>query len=456
MIKRFIYCTGIICFVSLSLVISNSLAQEKQVAVTIYQNNLGLVHDVRTMDLTKGHQEIHFTDVASGIDPTSVHFKSLTVPDAVALLEQNYEYDLISGEKILQKYIDQVVQMFTKEGKIFEGKLLSVGGNAVLETKAGGIQSVSMANVQNIDFPKLPAGLITRPTLVWLLSSTKAGKHLMETSYLTEGIDWHAEYVAAVSDEETKMDLSAWVSINNQSGTDYENARLKLVAGDVHRAVSPQPKRHDYAERRTMQAAPPQFEEKAFFEYHLYTLQRASTIRNNQIKQLSLFPTATMPFKKKYEYDGAQNEKQVNVLLELVNSEKNGLGRPLPAGKVRVYKSDGDQSQIFLGEDKIDHTPKDEKISLHVGDAFDVVGERKQVNYKQLSNQSREESWQITLRNHKKEEIEVVVREHLWGDWEVRDSSHTYSKKDANTVEFLIPIKKDGEEVVKYTVWYRW
>lgn len=456
MIKRIIYCTGIICSLSLLLIISNTIAQDNQVAVTIYQNNLGLVHDVRKMELAKGNQEIRFTDVASFIDPTSVHFKSLTAPGAVTLLEQNYEYDLVSSEKILKKYIDQVVQLFTKEGKIFEGKLLSVGGNVVLETKDGGIQSVSMANVQNIDFPKLPTGLITRPTLVWLLSSTKAGKHLMETSYLTEGIDWHAEYVAAVNEEETKIDLSAWVSINNQSGTDYENAKLKLVAGDVNRAVSPQPKRRDREEMRAMQAAAPQFEEKAFFEYHLYTLQRAATVRNNQIKQLSLFPTATTPIRKKYEYDGSKNEKKVNVILELVNSEKNGMGLPLPAGKVRVYKADGDQSQIFLGEDKIDHTPKDEKIPLHVGDAFDVVGERKQANYKQLSKQSREETWQITLRNHKKDDIEVVVREHLWGDWEIRESSHAYVKKDANTVEFLIPIKKDSEETVKYTVWYRW
>ncbi len=456
MLKRIICAAGIFCIVSLSLVITNSFAQEKQVAVTIYQNNLGLVHDVRRMDLTKGNQEIHFTDVASFIDPTSVHFKSLTAPDAVTLLEQNYEYDLVSSEKILQKHIDQVVQMFTKEGKIFEGKLLSVGGNVVLEKKDGGIQSISMANVQNIDFPKLPTGLITRPTLVWFLSSTKAGKHLMETSYMTDGIDWHTEYVAAVNDEETKVDLSAWVSINNQSGTDYENAKLKLVAGDVHRAALPQPKRRDKAEMMATKAGAPQFEEKAFFEYHLYTLQRAATIRNNQIKQLSLFPTATTPVKKKYEYDGAKNEKKVNVILELVNSEKNGLGLPLPAGKVRVYKSDGDQSQIFLGEDKIDHTPKDEKIPLYVGDAFDVVGERKQVNYKQLSNQSREEIWQITLRNHKKEDIEVLVREHLWGDWEIRESSHTYNKKDANTLEFLIPLKKDAEETIKYTAWYRW
>lgn len=432
-------------------------AQGKQVSITIYQNNYGLVRDVREMELKAGVQEIRFMDVASRIDPTSVHFKSLTAPDQTAILEQNYEYDLVSAEKILQKYIDQSVQLFTKEGKIFEGKLLSAGGNVVLEKKDGGIQSISLANVQNVDFPRLPAGLITRPTLVWHLSNEKDGKHRMETSYLTEGIGWHAEYVALVNKDDTALDLSAWVSVDNQSGTDYENAKLKLIAGDVHRATPPPPRHMDYEIQSMAKAAPArQFEEKAFFEYHLYTLQRPATIKNNQIKQLSLFPTATTPVKKIYEYDGSKNEKKINVKLEFINSEKNGLGIPVPAGKVRVYKSDEDQSQIFIGEDQIDHTPKDEKIRLYVGDAFDVVGERKQINYKQLGDRAREETWEITLRNHKKEDIEVLVTEHLWGDWEIRESSHPYNKKDAGTIEFVIPVKKDAEAIVKYTVLYRW
>ncbi|MEB2308893.1 MAG: DUF4139 domain-containing protein [Candidatus Brocadiaceae bacterium] len=436
---------------------ADSTAQEKQVSITIYQNNFGLVRDVREMELKAGIQEIRFADVASQIDPTSVHFKSLTASDQVTILEQNYEYDLVSAEKILQKYIDQAVQLFTKEGKIFEGKLLSVGGNVVLEKKDGGIQAIAMANIQNIDFPKLPAGLITRPTLVWYLSSEKSGKHHMETSYVTEGIGWHAEYVALVNHEDTKLDLSAWVSVDNQSGTDYENARLKLIAGDVHRVSPPLPRYAEYEERVMAKAASVrQFEEKAFFEYHLYTLQRVATIKNKQIKQLSLFPTATTPVKKIYEYDGSKNEKKINVKLEFENSEKNGLGLPIPAGKVRVYKSDEDQSQIFVGEDQIDHTPKDEKIRLYVGDAFDVVGERKQTSNKQLGDRAREETWEIKLRNHKKEDIEVLVTEHLWGDWEIRESSHAYNKKDARTIEFVIPVKKDAETVVKYTVLYRW
>lgn len=436
---------------------ADSKAQGKEVSVTIYQNNFGLVRDVREMELKAGVQEIRFTDVASQIDPTSVHFKSLTAPDQVAILEQNYEYDLVSAEKILQKYIDQVVQLYTKEGKIFEGKLLSAGGNVVLEKRDGSIQSIAMANVQNVDFPKLPAGLITRPTLVWYLSNEKDGKHRMETSYVTEGIGWHAEYVALVNHNDTQLDLSAWVSVNNQSGADYEHAKLKLIAGDVHRVTPPLPRHMDYEVQAMAKAAPArQFEEKAFFEYHLYTLQRAATIKNYQIKQLALFPTATTPVKKIFEYDGSKNEKKVNVKLEFENTEKNGLGIPVPAGKVRVYKSDEDQSQVFIGEDQIDHTPKDEKIRLYVGDAFDVVGERKQMSYKQLGDRAREETWEVKLRNHKKEDIEVLVTEHLWGDWEIRETSHPYSKKDASTIEMVIPVKKDAEAIVKYTVLYRW
>ena len=258
-------------------------------------------------------------------------------------------------------------------------------------------------------------------------------------------------------EDEKKLDLSAWVSINNQSGTDYERAKLKLVAGEVHR-VTPQRQYEDFEERpmAKVAAAPPQFEEKAFFEYHLYTLQRAATIKNNQIKQLTLFPTAETQVKKIYEYDGSRDEKKVNVKLEFVNSGKNGLGLPIPAGKVRVYKADVDQSQVFLGEDRIDHTPKDEKIRLYVGDAFDIVGERKQMNYKQLSERSREETWKIKLRNHKKEDVEIIVREHFWGDYEIRESTHSYNKEDANTLEFIVPVKKDEEAVLKYTVLYRW
>ncbi|GIL19801.1 MAG: DUF4139 domain-containing protein [Candidatus Jettenia sp.] len=455
--KNSVFFISLSCLFLFPVLTRDSRAQEKHISITVYQNNLGLVHDVRKIDLKAGDQQIRFTDVPSSIDPTSVHFKSLSAPDQVAALEQNYEYDLVSAEKILQKYIDQVIQLFTKEGKVFEGKLLSTGGNVVLEKKDGGIQSIAMANVLNVDFPELPAGLITRPTLVWYLSNEKAGTHTIETSYLTGGIGWHAEYVALVNKDETTLDLSAWVSIQNQSGTDYEGAKLKLVAGDVHRITPPPPVYTAYEELAMEKvASAPQFKEKAFFEYHLYTLQRDATIKNNQIKQLSLFPTATTSVKKIYEYDGSKNEKKINVKLEFINAEENGLGLPIPAGKVRVYKSDEDQSQIFLGEDQVDHTPKNEKIRLYVGDAFDIVGERKQINYKQLGDRAREETWQIKLRNHKKEDVEILVIEHVWGDFEIRESSHPYHKKDANTLEFLIPVKKDTETIVKYTILYRW
>lgn len=455
--KNYILLANLLCLFLFSFFAPDSRAQEKQISITVYQNNLALVRDIRSIDLKAGNQEVRFTDVASLIDPTSVYFKSLTAPDLVAVLEQNYEYDLVSAEKILQKYIDQSILLFTKDGKVFEGKLLSIGGDVVLEKKDGEIQSIAVTNIQNTEFPKLPEGLITRPTLVWYLSNEKAGTHTTETSYLTEGVSWHAEYVALISKEETGLDLSAWVSIQNQSGTDYGNARIKLVAGDVHRVVQTPPHHIPYEERALAKAAPAsQFEEKAFFEYHLYTLQRATTIKNNQTKQISLFPTATTPVKKIYEYDGSRNGKKVNVKLEFINSENSGLGLPIPAGKVRVYKADEDQTQIFLGEDRIDHTPKNEKIRLYVGDAFDIAGERKQTHSKQLSERVRLETWEISLRNHKNEDIEILVREHPHGDFEIRESSHAYHKRDVNTIEFLISVKKDEEVLLKYTVVYHW
>lgn len=342
---------------------------------------------------------------------------------------------------------------------MFEGKLLSSIGDAILEKKDGTVQSVSKSNIQNVDFPKLPLGLITRSTLVWMLSSHAAGQQEAEISYLTNGISWHAEYVIVLDKEDKKIELSAWVSIDNQSGTAYENAKIKLIAGEVHRAVSPpQP----YRMRKVMAtmamegAEDRQFQEKTFFEYHLYVLNRPATIKNHQIKQLSLFPTATANVKKIYKYDGSQDSDKVKINVEFVNSKNEGIGIPLPAGKVRVYKKETDQSQEFVGEDQMNHTPKDEKVRLCIGDAFDVVGERKQKEIKNLGTRAKQETIEIKLRNHKESDIEVTAIEHLSGEWEISSASHQYEKKDAETVEFKVPVKKDGETIIEYTVMTRW
>ncbi|MBD3287808.1 DUF4139 domain-containing protein, partial [candidate division KSB1 bacterium] len=367
---------------ALILVMLTSLliAQENDVAITVYNNRMALVKDVREMDLDKGKIEVNFRDVASTIDPTSVHFKSLTSPEDVSILEQNYEFDLVSQDKVLEKYIDQNITVFTKQDGPFTGKLLSHrGGSILLQMDAGNLKSVLSSAVINIDFPSLPEGLITRPTLVWHLNNDgRDGTHKAEVSYLAQNIDWHAEYVAVSKKEDTELELNSWVSIENQSGTDYENAKLKVVAGDVNLAQRPQRDRvRKGAVMMAESAQAPQFEEKAFFEYHLYTLQRRTTIKNNQIKQISLFPTATTKIDKIYLYNGARYGEDVRVNLEFKNSKETGLGIPLPMGKVRVYKEDeADEALEFVGEDFIDHTPKDEKVRLYVGNAFDIKGER--------------------------------------------------------------------------------
>lgn len=456
---------GLVVFVFLLVSWIPALGESAQssVAVTIYNQNLGLVKDVRELEFQKGENVIKFTDVAAQIDPTSVHFMPADASDKVAILEQNYQYDLVSSTKILQKYVDKEIEIFTKAGapsgqeKSYKGILLSYSNeNLTLKEPEGAIRIVRLEEVRDMYFPSLPEGLITKPTLVWLLDSQVSGKRKTEVSYLTSGINWHAEYVAVVDQLDQNLELAGWVSIDNRSGATYEEAKVKLVAGEVHRVKEERiPYRLDKG-LELAAAGVPQFEEKAFFEYHLYTLLRPSTIKDNEIKQVSLFPTTNVKVKKIFTYDGAKDEKSVKVELEFKNSQTDGLGMPLPKGKIRVYKADVDKSLEFVGEDLIDHTPKDEKVRVFLGNAFDILGERKRTDFRQISKDVTEESYEITLRNHKEEAAEVVVVEHLYPytNWEITESNFKYEKKDANTIEFKIPLEKDEEKIINYTVRY--
>ena len=430
---------------------------ESSVAVTIYNQDLGLVKDVRELEFQKGKSVIKFTDVAAQIDPTSVHFKPVDVADKVAILEQNYQYDLVSSTKILQKYVDKEIEIFTKEDKPYKGQLLSYSkDNLTLKEPEGAIRIVRLEEVRDMYFPSLPEGLITKPTLVWLLDSQVSGKRKAEVSYLTSGINWHAEYVAVVDQLDRNLELAGWVSIDNRSGATYKEAKVKLIAGEVHRVREERIPPRLAKGMVEMAAGVPQFEEKPFFEYHLYTLLRPSTIKDNEIKQVSLFPTSNVKVKKIFTYDGARDEKRVKVELEFKNSQSDGLGMPLPKGKIRVYKADVDKSLEFVGEDLIDHTPKDEKVRVFLGNAFDIVGERKRTDFRQISKDVTEESYEIKLRNHKEGAVEVVVVEHLhpYTNWEIIESNFKYEKKDANTIEFKISLERDEEKILNYTVRY--
>jgi hypothetical protein len=374
------------------------------------------------------------------------------------ILEQNYQFDLVSSDKILEKYVDKEIQIKTKGEKLYTGGLLSYGANSLtLKEKDGGIRIISRSEVMDLFFPSLPEGLITRPTLLWWLQSEIEGEHKAEVSYLTTGINWHAEYVGVVDDKDQNLEIAGWVSIDNRSGATYREAKMKLIAGEVHRVAERRvvPMRAKGVEFAEAVAGIP-FEEKAFFEYHLYTLKRPATIKDKEIKQITLFPTEKVKVDKIFLYDGSRDPKKVKVNLEFVNSQKEGLGIPLPKGKIRVYKEDVDKSLEFVGEDLIDHTPKDEKVRVYLGDAFDVVGERKRTDYNRITDDVWEESYEIKLRNHKEDAIEVTVVEHLlfYAEWEIIKTNLEYRKKDAQTIEFKIPLQPDEEKVLKYTVRY--
>lgn len=427
-------------------------------AITVYNQNRALVKTVQTLDIPKNISTLTMENVAAQIDPTSVYFKSLTAPDKLSILEQNYEYDLADAGKILRKYLGETVRFVTENGEVFDGTLLNVSrDDIVLQKPDGSIQIVQEKWIQQFDFPELPEGLRIKPSLVWMIQNSGNTKHQTELSYLTTGMNWHAEYVAVTDVDDKFLDLSGWVSIENTCGTSFKNAKLKLVAGDVNIIQRPRVQ-SDYMlmERATKAAGAPQFEEESLFEYHLYTLQRKTTLKNNQTKQVSLFPATQTPVQKIYQYNGAQFGNKVRVMLEFKNEKKTGLGMPLPKGKIRVYKEDSEKDLIFIGEDQIDHTPKDEKVSMFVGNVFDIAGERNQLSERRISDQSCELEVEVILRNHKDESVQIAVEENLYGDWQILESSHKYEKKDARTLRFYVDVPKDGEVKVNYKALLKW
>lgn len=425
---------------------------QKEIAVTVYNNNLGVIKDTRNINLNSGLSKISITDVAQYIDPTSVHIKF----DG-EVLEQNYQYDLVDLNKILMKYIDKNVQMINENNELVEGKLLSALGNQiVLENKEGGLVMLPSTEKYRFNVGALPEGLITKPTLVWQLNSNKSGNQDVEISYQTHGMNWHAEYVAVLNNDDKKLDLNAWVSIENYSGSTYKNAKLKLVAGDVNMVRDQRPLYKGQAfESVAMDAAAPQFAEKDFFEYHIYNLQRPTTLAQNESKQISLFEAQNIDALKKYIYNanGYNSNGKINVIVEFQNKENQKLGVPMPKGKVRVYKSDGESIE-FIGEDLIDHTPKNETIKLKIGDAFDLLAEETQTEHKQITNKIYEQTFEIKLKNRKKENVEIEVERYLGLNWEIMSKSHEFKKKNAQTITFNIPVKADGETTLTYKVRY--
>ncbi|MBU7022838.1 MAG: DUF4139 domain-containing protein [Theionarchaea archaeon] len=452
--ERIILIAGVIAVILLSAVVSED--SQSPVEITIYNQNFGVVKEVRTIDLEEGLNAVMIQDVAKLIDPTSVSIKDLTGISYV--LEQNYLYDLVNKGKIYEKYLGKDITIIDKEGNTLKGALLSYSGDELIIQNDTGVHIVK---AEQVSLPELPEGLITKPTLKWLLDAEKAGTHDMQLSYMTSGLNWEAYYVAVVNNDDTKLDLMSWVTLTNNSGATYKNARLKLIAGEVHR-VQPQPVPTYAEEERGAAKAPDQFQEEPFFEYHMYTLDRKTDVLDNQQKQVTLFEAQNISVKKEYVFDPGysygyqQNTGTVKVMLVFENTEENNMGMPLPAGIIRVYKKDSEGQLQFIGEDSIDHTPKDEIVRIYVGDAFDVVAEKKQTKYNQLGTRGAEISYEVSLRNHKADDITVTVLDHFWGEWRITESSHDWNQEDAYTAVWHINVAADGEVTLTYTVRMYW
>ena len=434
---------------------------QRDLMVTIYNGNLGLVKDTREARLPAGMSEVQFADVAAQIDPTSVHLKSLTDPAGLRILEQNYEYDLLSAQKLLEKYVGQKVRLYQGNGTSLEATLLSTDG-PVFDING----AIHMGHQGQIVFPSLPENLVSKPTLLWLLRNAAAAPQRVEASYLTGGISWKSDYVVILNAADDHADLTGWVTIDNRSGATYKDAALKLVAGDVNRARDDRTRQALEMAAKSVTAAAPasrDFVSEGFFEYHLYTLDGRTTIKDKQTKQLTLMSAANVPVRKELAFFGARDyyrsqygtpmsNQKVSVFVELTNSKANNLGVPLPKGKVRVYKADKSGSQQLVGEDWIDHTPKDEKVRIKMGEAFDVVGERTQRDWKKIGGSTYEVEWEISLRNHKKEDVVVSVIEPIPGDWEVVRETQAHEKLEAHTLRYQVPVSQEGSAKVTYRV----
>jgi hypothetical protein len=449
----------------------------------------GVVKEVRRVDLREGRNDLPITDVAAFIDPTTVSFTDLTDPAGTTVLEQNFQFDLVSPSKLLEKYVDREIGYETlKDGQVvgsWTGTLLSASQGRLVVRTGEGLRFVA-ADDPGIRLPALQDGLVTRPTLLWRLAAQKAGEHRVRTTYQTNGMTWRADYNVVLAADERTADVGAWVSLMNLSGASFRDARLKLVAGDVQRIQPRQPWETGKSGRGGVlraQAEDAGFQEKSFFEYHLYTLPRRTDVLQNTTQQITLFPTAAaVPVQKVLVYYGlpdaahwgpfpepqldrqlgSQSNRKVDVYLRFRNDRASHLGVPLPSGKLRVYKQDdADGTLEFVGEDLIDHTPKDEAVLVRLGQSFDVVGERVQADFREArapdGTRRFDETIRVVLRNHRAEPVTVIVKENLyrWTTWEVT-SDAPFTKQDARTVHFEVTVPPDGEQTVTYTVRYTW
>jgi hypothetical protein len=486
-----------------------ALAQEKTTpetapALTIYNQNFFIAREHLPLDLTAGVNHVDFNGVTAHLEPDSVILRDLT-GRPIQILEQSYRNDPVSQELLLSFYEGKTIDFAV--GRNADGTDVKIQGKIIRSgfvpltyingypQQVGSTQPIIEINgilrfglPGEPRFPALSADSILKPTLSWQLATTQAGRSEAEISYVSGGMTWQSDYNLVVADGAKNsgtniLDLVGWITMQNHSGKAFENARIKLMAGDVSKIQPPMPASRMYAAENMAKAADmaaPVVREKSFDEFHLYTLERPATLRDNETKQVEFVRATGIQSQRLYVYDGAQmdqyayynpdqvrndpgygtaSNKKVWVMQELKNSESNHLGIALPKGRLRFYRRDTDGTLQFIGENTIDHTPKDEMIRVYTGNAFDIVGERKRTNYRvDSSGHWMDETFEIRIRNHKKEAANVRVVEHLyrWTNWKLAEQSQDYKKRDAQTIEFPVTVAPGGEQVVTYTVHYSW
>jgi hypothetical protein len=453
----------------------STLDDQQSVAVTIYNDELALIKEVRNVTLDAGANRLALRDVSGRMRPETALLRSTSHPGGLSLVEQNFDFDILTPAKLLEKAVGQTVRVVrthpatgvetTETAQVLaaaQGVVLKIGDR--IETGVPG----------RIVFDAVPSQLRDRPTLVADLSSQRAGAQQLELSYLSGGLSWKADYVAELSADDSTLDLNGWVTLNNRSGTAYTNAKLQLVAGDVNRV-------HDELARGRMakmevlaplSAPVASMAQEALFEYHLYTLARPTTVADNQIKQVALLGSTAVPVKKELLLEGSAHHYQdsvgqigrrikVGVFVEFHNHERARLGMPMPRGVVRVYKRDSAGHAQFIGEDRIDHTPKNDTVRLRLGSAFDVTADKKQTDFRRRGSDGRssyvaDSAFEVVLRNAKNEAVTVTVREPVPGDWTMQEQSHPHEKVAAGTAQWRIPVPANGTATLKYRVTTRW
>jgi len=447
---------------------TSTLDDQTDLAVTVYNSDIALVRDVRRLQLPKGTFDLQFQDIAATVNPATVHFRSLSEPARLNVLEQNYEYDLLEPDKLLRKYVGRDVTLVrmrqdggvTREEEVV-ARLLSYNNAPVWQING---EVVTGLQADHIRFPELPGNLHVHPTLIWSLDNTGGTAHRVEASYLAGKLAWNADYVLTVARDDKTADLNGWVTLTNNSGTGFKNAKLQLVAGDLNRVRQNLNQLADMAVGASRLRAEGRMAQESFSDYHLYTVGRKTTINNSQTKQVSMFDGTDVPVIKRYvvegqnyyyhnqQHPGSPLKDSVQVFYQFKNEEKAGLGLPMPEGVLRVYQQDSKGGTQFVGEDHIMHTPKDETLNIKIGNAFDVICERNQIDFQKIASNVYELEYEVTLRNHKALPIQVEVNEPIGGTWRMISSSHPSAKTSAWAAQFKVPVAADGTAVLKYRV----